>query len=177
MLFRSNDSFPAKYKERCRKSSQLPCLCFHPGPTHSISDATPATAGTWAQRPAGQGLSPTRQKPVTRRASPGGPHLPSGLLETHVPAPIQPPLTCWQGLQSSQELSLCSLVPSVGRGLVKDTGELGGEKPWGGSPASGVPGFCLLELGCHVWSPPWTPSEPHAVGAFWRFRHRGTGDG
>lgn len=52
---------------------------------------------------------------------------------------------------------------------MKDTGELGGEKPWGGSPASGVPGFCLLELGCHVRSPPWTPSEPHAVGAFWSF--------
>ena len=33
------------------------------------------------------GLSPARQKLVTRRASPSGPHLLSGLLEMHVPTP------------------------------------------------------------------------------------------
>lgn len=118
-------------------------------------------------------LSPTHQEPVTRRASPSGPHLLSGLLEMHVPTPDSASANLLAGPAELTEALLEFLVPSVGQGGVKDTGEWG-EKPGGRSPGSGVPGFCPLELGCHVWSPSWTPSEPHAVGAFWRFCQRHT---
>lgn len=162
----------------CRKSSQSPCLlpsrphsqhlrrrssqplCLLPSQPHSQHLRPPLP---------GHGPSPTHQKPVTRRASPGGARL-SGLLEAQVPTPDSASADLLAGLAELARSAACVPWLLLWGGVWRRTQGTCGVR----SPGLGPQG--LLGLGCHVWPLPWTPSEPRAVGAFWRSRHRGIGD-